>query len=206
MMFRWNVDYQLNAMAIGVDRVNNQQIIFPGYHMWQPVDSEFSPRSVWPNYYSQPFLADFIGPSGNTRVAEIDIPGNPDLLSAYVAYENDAPVRVAIVNLHLWTPGDNNGVRPSIDVALNGLWGGIKAAQVMQLASPEGAYGNNFITWRGLEWTHDSNGTENRIGRDAILVGARAGVVHVTVESASAVIVQLQSNWELNVPDNTITQ
>lgn len=167
--------------------------------MWEPVDSEFSPRSVWPNYYSQPFLADFIGSSGNTRVAEINIPGNPDLLSAYVAYENDAPARIAIVNLHLWTPADYNGVRPSIDVALNGLWSGIKSAQIMQLASPEGAYGNDFITWRGLEWTHATNGTENRIGRDAILVAARAGVVHVSVEATSAVIVQLQSNWDLNV-------
>lgn len=200
----WNIGYQLSAMAIGVDRVNNQQIIFPGYHMWEPVQSDFGPPAVWPNYYSQPFLADFIGRSGKTRVAEIDIPGNPDLLSAYVAYEYDAPVRVAIVNFHLWTPTDYNNVRPSVEINLTGLWGGIKAAQIMKLSSPEGAYGTDFITWRGLEWTAESNGKEVRIGRDAILVAARAGIVSVKVEATSAVIVELQSNWDLDVPDETM--
>lgn len=192
----WNVDYQLRAMVIGVDRVNNQQIVYPGYQMWNPVECGSGPITVRPNYYSQPFLADFIGSSGQTRVSEIKIPGQ-DFVSAYVAYEDDSPVRIAVVNLYLWTPEDHNGVRPSINVALNGLWEGIKAAQIHKLGSPEGAYGTDFVTWRGLRWSPASNGSEVRIGRDAILVAARAGTVNVQVEATSAVIVELQSNWNV---------
>ena len=186
----WNVDYQLHAMAMGVSRVNNQQIVFPGFQMWEPVDSKFGPRCVRPNFYSQPFVADFIGRSGNTRVFELEVPGT-DLLSAYVAFDDEVPARIAIVNFELWTP--NNGTRSSAEVTLTGLGDRIHNALIHKLASPEGASGINFITWRGLQWTSQSNGLDVRVGTDGDRLKVHNGSVSVTVEATSAVIVDVKS-------------
>ena len=188
----WNADYQLHGMAMGVSRVNNQQIVFPGFQMWEPVDSKFGPRCVRPNFYSQPFVADFIGRSGKTRVLELEVTGT-DLLSAYVAFDDDVPARIAIVNLELWTP--ENGTRPSADITLTGLGDHTYNAQMHKLASPEGAYGINSITWRGLQWTSKSNGLEVRVGTGGQRLVVYNGSVKVTVEATSAVFVELEGGW-----------
>jgi hypothetical protein len=186
----WNVDYQLHGMAMGVSRVNNQQIVFPGFQMWEPVDSKFGPRCVRPNFYSQPFVADFIGRSGKTRVLELEVTGT-DLLSAYIAFDDEVPARIALVNLELWTP--DNGTRPSADITLTGLYDRNYNALIHRLASPEGAYGISFITWRGLQWTSKSNGLEVRVGTGSQRLHVYNGSVTVTVEATSAVIVDLDS-------------
>ncbi|GAP85433.2 putative glycoside hydrolase family 79 protein [Rosellinia necatrix] len=56
----WQVDFYLYSMAIGVARINYQQIMHAGYNMWLPVASAGKPAQVFSNYYSQPFVADFI--------------------------------------------------------------------------------------------------------------------------------------------------
>ena len=187
----WNVDYQLHGMAIGVTRVNNQQIVLPGFQMWEPVVSDFGPPLVRANYYSQPLVAEFIGKSGITRVSELAIRGT-DLLSAYVAYENDKPARIAIVNMELWKAG--NGARPSVDLTLSDLPKSAKGAKVYTLIAPDGAYANDTLTWRGLQWTYKSNGLEVRVGEDSESVSVKDGKLGVTVKATSAVIVELESS------------
>ncbi|KAI1433888.1 glycoside hydrolase family 79 protein [Xylaria sp. CBS 124048] len=56
----WMIDFYLYSMAIGIARINYQQIMHSGYDMWLPVASAGMPAQVFSNYYSQPFVADFI--------------------------------------------------------------------------------------------------------------------------------------------------
>lgn len=184
----WNVDYQLFALTIGVSRVNNQQIVLPGYQMWEPVESDFGPPLVRANYYSQPLVAEFIGTSGVTRVSEIQINGT-ELMSAYVAYENDEPVRIAILNLELWIP--DHGERPTAKIELTGLPSRVTSAAVHRLTAPEGAYANDTLSWRGLQWTYESNGQEVRMGSDDETAEVKDGALSVLVEATSAVILDL---------------
>ena len=187
----WNVDYQLIGLAIGVTRVNNQQIVTPGFQMWEPVVSEWSPPLVRANYYSQPFVADFIGTSGSTRVSELPIEST-ETLSAYAAYENNQLARIAIVNLQLWTPA--NGTRPIADVVLSHLPQGTTNAKIYTLTSPDGAYANDTLTYRGLQWTYESNGHEVRVGTGSENISVKNSSLTLSVNATSAVIVEFETS------------
>ena len=183
----WNVDYQLHGMTIGVSRVNNQQIVTPGFQMWEPVASNFGTPLVRANFYSQPMVADFIGKTGTTRVVEVAT--NDDLLSAYVAYEDEKAARIAIVNLELWTSA--NDTRPSTGFTLTGLPRSISTAKLNSLTSPEGAYANTTLTWKGLQWTYESKGLEVRIGEDSRQADVKNGTLNLSVNATSTVMIEL---------------
>ena len=65
----WRADFQLHAMAMGVRRIDFQQIFNRRAGMWMPVESQKGgPPQVTANYYAMPFTANFVGKSGKTRV------------------------------------------------------------------------------------------------------------------------------------------
>lgn len=94
----WAVDFQLYAMAMGIGRVHLQQILSAGYSLWLPIASEGEQPQVRPNFYSQPFIADFIGKSRQTQVARFHVSGGTGYsgLSGYAAYDAGKLARVAI--------------------------------------------------------------------------------------------------------------
>ena len=179
----WNVDFQMHAMAINVARVNMQQIVYPGYQMWEPVPNEYTHPLVRPNYYSQPLVASFIGSSGTTTVSEIT---SQEMLAAYAAFESSSLARVAIVNLDLW---NNAGSRPVVRYTIDDVPSGASSAHVQFLTAPEGAYATRTVTFDGLRYTYANQGLPVRVLSDAMTIPVVKGSVTIPVNATSAALV-----------------
>ncbi|KAI1655416.1 glycoside hydrolase family 79 protein [Daldinia decipiens] len=190
----WQVDFYLYSMAIGVGRINYQQIMHAGYDLWLPVASAGHQAQVFSNFYSQPFVADFVGPSGKTRVAKLDIAGDdaPENLAAYGAYEGGAAKRVAIANLNYWNKTSSGVQRPSVALDLE-VPMGVASVKVYHLNSPLGAgAAADTITYGGSQWTYKSLGEEvKNVRDDTEQVAVKNGVASVTVQNSEAALVWL---------------
>ncbi|KAJ8111743.1 hypothetical protein ONZ43_g5550 [Nemania bipapillata] len=174
----WQVDFYLYSMAIGVARINYQQIMHAGYNMWLPVTSAGLPAQVFSNYYSQPFVADFIVGTSN--------------FAAYAAYEDGAPKRIAAVNLNYWNQTSSTGTRGSVTLDLE-IPEGVEQLTVYHLNSPAGAgAAADTITYGGSQWTYDSLGKEvKNVRRDTETVPVVNGAASVSVTSSEAVLIWL---------------
>ncbi|KAI0155206.1 hypothetical protein GGR57DRAFT_511654 [Xylariaceae sp. FL1272] len=189
----WAVDFQLAAMTVGVRRVNWQQILRSSLNMWIPVKSTFSDPRVTANFYSQPFVADLIGKSGETRVMQLDV-GSPDkgLYVAYAAYDAGKLSRIALLNLEIWHSGEgDNRARPQISFSLQGLPGRISQATVHHLTAEKGALAKNNLTYAGFEWTYESRGKQSKVKSDSKILAVSGGEVDVVVKATQAVLVEL---------------
>ena len=88
-------------MTLGVQRVNWAMKKVGGFSLWLPQAIEDHPKpEVRAPYYAQPFIADFIGRGGTTKVVDLKL--GQDRHSAYAAYEHGKLARIALVNLNLW--------------------------------------------------------------------------------------------------------
>ncbi|KAI1383900.1 glycoside hydrolase family 79 protein [Hypoxylon trugodes] len=190
----WQVDFYLYSLAIGVARINYQQIMHAGYDLWLPIASAGHEAQVFSNYYSQPFVADFIGSSGKTRVAKLDISGNaaPTNVAVYGAYEGNTAKRIAITNLNYWNKTSSGTDRPSVKLDLS-VPKGTKSVKVYHLSSPLGAgAGADSITYGGSQWTYKSLGKEvKNVRKDTENITVKNGVASVTVQNSEAVLVWL---------------
>ncbi|KAI1823269.1 glycoside hydrolase family 79 protein [Xylaria intraflava] len=188
----WMIDFYLYSMAIGVARINYQQIMHAGYNMWLPVASAGLPAQVFSNYYSQPFVADFIVPgnTGKTRVSQLSVQASN--VAAYVAYDNGVPKRIAAVNLNYWNQTSSTGARGGITLNL-GVPDSVRNVTVYHVNSPLGAgAAADTITYGGSQWTYDSLGKEVKdVRRDTESVAVVNGIANVTVASSEAVLVWL---------------
>ncbi|OTA59168.1 glycoside hydrolase family 79 protein [Hypoxylon sp. EC38] len=158
--------------------------------MWRAVNSTAYSASVSANFYSQPFIADFIGKGGNTQVVELDVSDDGEgTLVAYGAYESGKLARVALLNLDLWIT--NNGTRHPVDFALKGLSGVMKKATVHHLSAPDGALAKEGLTYAGLEWTLESMGIDKHVRDDSKVLNLNGTDVTVSVNATSAVMIVL---------------
>ena len=236
----WNIDMQLQSMAIGVRRVNMQQMLFEGYSMWTPIASyatdaneptlssnsiaqlrnttkvrrsarnavghrayqrphsqgkgtqagKLIPAQVRANYYSQPFVADFIGSSNATRVHEIRT-RSPEYLAANAAYDHDILSRISLINFHLWDKADTGGDRPVANITFSGLQKG-RSVRVDVLSAEEGTYATSTLMYKGLQWTYESDGIERMVGNDSAIVEvSKVGTMSVELAATSAVMLIL---------------
>ncbi|KAI1260186.1 hypothetical protein F5Y18DRAFT_442016 [Xylariaceae sp. FL1019] len=189
----WAVDFQLAAMAVGVRRVTWQQILRSSLNMWIPVRSTFSEPKVTANFYSQPFVADFIGKSGETRVMQLDV-GSPNqgLYVAYAAYDAGKLSRIALLNLEIWHSGEgDNRARPQISFSLQGLPERISQATIHHLTAEKGALAQDNLTYSGFEWTYESRGKQSKVKSDSKVLAVNGGNVDVVVKGTQAVLVEL---------------
>ncbi|KAI1131817.1 hypothetical protein F5Y10DRAFT_232617 [Nemania abortiva] len=186
----WQVDFYLYSMAIGVARINYQQIMHAGYNLWLPVASAGLPAQVFSNYYSQPFVADFIGDSGKTRVSQLQVDSSN--VAAYVAFEDGAPKRIAVVNMNYWNQTSSTGTRGSVTLSFE-VPGNVEQLTVYHLNSPAGAgAAADSITYGGSQWTYDSLGKEvKNVRQDTETVTVVNGAASVTVASSEAVLIWL---------------
>ena len=69
-----------------------------------------------------------------------------------------------------------------------------KAAKVKKLTSLYGGteFASDNITWGGMQWTYESNGTGVRVLNDTQVLPARKGRVDFEVHASEAVVVFLQ--------------
>ncbi|SMR55723.1 unnamed protein product [Zymoseptoria tritici ST99CH_1E4] len=183
----WHVDYFLHCMAIGVDRIHMQQIVAPGFNLWTPTASKWGSQArVQPNYYSQPFVADFISRTP-PRVVEIPMPGQ-HVLSAYAGYQNGKLAKIAFVNMNLW---DGKGKRPGGFFVMNGLPKGVKSAKIHYLTSKNGYMARDSLTYKGMKWTGGSGGSSFKVVNDSKTVKVVGGKLKVPVWRTQAALVEL---------------
>ncbi|KAH8195530.1 hypothetical protein TruAng_010315 [Truncatella angustata] len=187
----WQVDFYLYAMSIGVARINYQQIMHAGYDMWLPVASAGVEAQVFANFYSQPFVADFIGSSGATTTQRLSITGgetSPNL-AAYGAFENEVLKRIAIANLQYWNQTSSGTPRPSTSIDLY-VPDGVTEVSVARLTSPIGAgAGADTITYAGSQWTYESLGNEvEGVRNDSLIIEVQGGIVTVSVSDSEALL------------------
>ena len=188
----WAVDFALYSASIGVSRIYWQQIMHSGFDLWLPIDSAGIQAQTFSTFYGVLFGAEFIGTSGATRVAQLQLVNAPANVVAYAAYDNDVLTRVAVVNLREWS-GSNNTGRGQQQVALSGL-GSCPQATVRVLSSPNGAVAlADSITFGGSQWTYASGGEEeaNVDPRGSGIVDLTDGVVTLIVADSSALLVVL---------------
>ncbi|RMY54046.1 hypothetical protein D0863_13748 [Hortaea werneckii] len=186
----WQVDFQLYAMSIGIARINWQQIMHSGYDMWLPVDSGDFSRRVYSNFYAMPFVADFIGNNGGqTQAAQLNT--GVDNVIAYVAFVDNMPVRLAVVNLDIWDKGDSYR-RPATKLTIR-LPEWVTKVDVDVLTSPDGAHASgDSMSYAGSQWTSESEGTEVKgVRDDSYALKPRHGKVTLNVEKSSAVLLHL---------------
>lgn len=190
----WQVDFYLYSMHLGVARINYQQIMHSGFDLWLPVASAGLPAQVFANYYSQPFVADFIGTSGDTTVTKLDVGGGDAApnLAAYAAYEAGAPKRLAIANLDYWNRTSSDFDRPVASIAIQ-VPDAVDEVTVHRLSSPDGAGADaSSITYGGSQWTYESLGKEvTGVRDDSEEVAVKDGVATITVPASEAVLVYL---------------
>lgn len=194
----WQVDFYLYAMELGVARVNYQQMFANTYQpiMWQPVEYLGVAPHVTPNFYSQPLIADFIGSSGTTTMTQLNITSTEEVanVSAYAAFEDGSPKRVALVNLNYWNQTSSGTDRPSvsIDISIPSELG-VTTVTVEYLSSPLGAGADaDTVTYAGSQWTYESLGTEiTGVRNDTETVAVVDDIATITLSSSSAALLSL---------------
>lgn len=192
----WQVDLQLYSLSIGIARFNFQQIMHSGFDLWLPQASADSLPQVFASFYAQPFVADFVGATGTAQVAAVDVAGGDadGNLAAYVAFEDGAPARLALVNLAYWNSSSSTAARAAANVSVS-VPAGVTGVTVDKLSSPLGAGASaDSITYAGSQWTYESLGLEvTGVREDSETLTVADGLVYVSVNQSSAVLVHLVS-------------
>ncbi|KUI54355.1 Beta-glucuronidase [Cytospora mali] len=194
----WQVDFYLYAMQLGIARINYQQMLADTYQpiMWLPVEYLGESPHVTANYYSQPLIADFIGSSGTTTMTQLNITSTEEVanVSAYAAFEDGSPKRIAVVNLNYWNQTSSGTDRPSVSIDLSipsSL--GVTTVTVDYLSSPVGAGADaDTVTYAGSQWTYDSLGIEvTGVRDDTETISVVNNIATITVNSSSAALISL---------------
>lgn len=186
----WAVDFYLYCMTIGVAAINYQQIMHSGFDLWLPVHSGGLQAQVFANFYSQPFIADFIGNKGKARVAKLNTINGPANLAAYAAYEDGVPKRVAIANLEYWNQTSSGFTRPQTPISLS-VPRTLRSIKVTMLNSPVGAgAAADSITYAGSQWDFALRGLEiKNVRADTKNVTVINGVATLSVPFSSAALI-----------------
>ncbi|KAJ8073455.1 hypothetical protein PM082_011731 [Marasmius tenuissimus] len=119
----WTLDYALFARTINITRVYFHEGIGYKYNLIQPATLTRSildgselpeplPPHVQPQYYAAIIVAEAIGKSGNTQIAEIPI--DNDRIAGYGFYENGALARAVFLNSQAFLEESGDSTRPSI--------------------------------------------------------------------------------------------
>ncbi|KAI0015240.1 hypothetical protein F4780DRAFT_764684 [Xylariomycetidae sp. FL0641] len=183
----WAVDFLLQLMILGMDRVHFQQGHDWVFNCWVPnvgVDGE--PRALG-SLHGMALVADFIGAAGDGALRVAELPTGDDEVTAYGAYSNGTLKRVAITNMKLWKQISNTE-RPVKAVSVNlHLPADIKQVKVERLQGPSGAMTTN-ITWAGTTWTKDSGGKPVQVQNGTDLVAVVNGKIILAIEATTAVL------------------
>ncbi|KAI1176574.1 hypothetical protein F4777DRAFT_545938 [Nemania sp. FL0916] len=189
----WSLDFQLCALSMGVRRVNWQQILLSDLQMWRPVKTSLGEPRVTAHFYSQPFVADFIGTSGKTRVLELDIGTLQNgLYSGYAAYDDGKLSRIALLNLELWDAQLSSGSPPQATFSLSGLLGTGSNITLHHLTADSGALAQENLTYAGLEWTWASHGKQKKVKDDSKMLKINSTEIDITVRATQAVLLEIQ--------------
>ncbi|CAK7213487.1 hypothetical protein SCUCBS95973_001810 [Sporothrix curviconia] len=190
----YGTDFMLYLMSLGVSAVNWEQVYSSLQNVWQPSTSATMAGQTKNIYYALITAAEFIGTSGSTKVVEVAPGGGNDgtTFSSYVAYDNDAPARVALVNLNYWDTSLGTS-RPNPVVAVEGIPSSVSSVTVKYLTNPGGAAQDaDDTTFGGSQWTFASLGAEvENVQSTTVVVPVSGGVAQVPIPYSAVAIVYL---------------
>ncbi|KAI7402144.1 hypothetical protein KC336_g14475 [Hortaea werneckii] len=126
---------------------------------------------------------------GQTQAAQLDT--GVENVVAYVAFVENKPVRLAVVNLDIWDKGDSYR-RPATKLTIR-LPEWVTKVDVDVMTSPEGAHASgDSMTYAGSQWTSESEGTEVKgVRDDSYSLKPHHGKISLSVEKSSAVLLHL---------------
>jgi hypothetical protein len=190
----WGVNFEMYAMSQGVKRVSLVQRPGVKRALWTPFETRDTPGPrVQAQFYSMPFVTDFIGKdvTGKRGVVNIDL-ANP-VLSAYAMFEGDRLARIAIVNLREYKgKGERKGVKMCLkEVAARNVIVGRLRADEGTAAGGWDVNGKN-ITYSGQQWSYQVNKGKAHGVVVEKEIEVMDGIVDVMVPDSEAVIIYLQ--------------
>lgn len=196
-------------MSIGVSRINYNSPLgsYADLFLWEVNDSQQGFNNVdrvYPAYYAMVFAADFIGTSGNTRVAELSLPGQDPVTAevvAYGAYDDGKLARLAAIG---YSAADGISTPLSFDL---GSDSGVKEVELRKLINytppPSNfidIYSNDHraevwtpnITWGGLTWNANTQGLGVQAADDTVTKSVTNGIVEFELTNNEAVMAFLK--------------
>lgn len=197
----WAVDFHLASMSRGVKRISNTMRPESTHSFWIP-DNSGGKSTMGPSvqglFIAAPFVTDFVGNGSLGQVVEVEVPGKPDLFSAYAMYSRDSSQlqRVALINLRQWYPdlSDNRG-----HAVFTLELGSAQSATVRRMHSERGVFAVGFdqggpeenVTWAGEQWAWNIDKGQGHFprGLEEETVESNNGKIEVTVPNSEAVIV-----------------
>lgn len=106
---------------------------------------------VQPQYHALLIVAEAIGSSGKSRIAEL--PVRSTQISSYGIWEDKKLVRIVVINSQPWVYA-SKGIRPVITVQLQGLTKGTTATyKTLHVPYADAAKG---VTWAGQSYATKS--------------------------------------------------
>ncbi|KAJ2955044.1 hypothetical protein NQZ79_g8886 [Umbelopsis isabellina] len=160
----WATDYSLQAATLNISRTYYHNNIAAGYqhyypavyNIWEPVGNvqigniTTTKPQIQPQYHAFLVVAEAIGKTGNSRVAELSVGSSQ--VSAYGIWEHGELARVVVINQQPWTYS-STGTRPVTTVQLQGLTS--KKATVKTLYVPYADIAQG-LTWGGQNFATES--------------------------------------------------
>ncbi|VDC07219.1 unnamed protein product [Peniophora sp. CBMAI 1063] len=152
----WAIVYTLQAPKVGIERLFFHNGVGFKYNFFQPVTltrdietgaslSSPLPPHVQPAYYAALVVAEAIGNSGATTIAELDLLTNPQI-AGFAFFDGGILSRALFVNLQAYEDGsDRESVHLVPQVAVDV---GYDTMQIARLAVPT-ASSTSGITWAG---------------------------------------------------------
>ncbi|KAJ7292155.1 glycoside hydrolase family 79 protein [Mycena rebaudengoi] len=155
----WGLDYALymahSNFTGAMFHLGGQNVFYNPFTSPPTNQTTFHQWSVGPMYYSALAMAEVLGPTNNSQVLDLPIPGSSEFTPMYGIYENGVPVRVAIFN-YVDDPTGATDVHASISINGGTIPGAVKVKYL--LAKTVVQKGN--YTWAGQTFggNFDSDG------------------------------------------------
>ena len=184
----WAVDLMLYAISKNVSKAYMQQAVGYTGSAWEATHQKESKNEVLPSFYSLAYMSSFVGNATDLRVVPVL---ESETFTAYAGYENDAPTRIAIVDLQEWNATTKHpSTRPSQVLKFH-VPTSVTNVIVQSLKGP-GADSSNHITFAGTSWTAASQGLPVQVSKASTTVPVKNGRVNVKVEASEALLLTLQ--------------
>lgn len=178
--------YFYNNIAIGYEHYYPSAYYPSAYNIWEPVGSVVvgnittTKPQIQPQYHAFLVVAEAIGNTGKSRIAEIYVGSNH--VSAYTIWENGALARIVVINQEPWTFA-STGARPITTVKLQGL------------NSKNATYKSLYITYAdvadGMTWVHQSFTTNSGLPSGNV-VSQKVKNVQIDTLATSVNLITLQ--------------
>ncbi|CAO3674026.1 unnamed protein product [Umbelopsis ramanniana] len=190
----WATDYSLQAATLNISRTYYHNNIATGYQAYYPaVYNIFEPvgnvkignvtttrPQVQPQYHAFLVVAEAIGKSGKSRIAELPVASSN--IASYGIWEKGKLVRIVVINSQPWVYA-STGTRPVTTIQLEGINKHTKATyKTLYVPYADIAQG---LTWAGQSYATESGFPTGKVVQEVLKDG------QLNISASSVVLVTL---------------